>query len=290
MTAARQPSLPAVLRGVLLHAQPHALLRPAPTDRESVLPLRHTEPEHRRHRRHEPEHGTADSAAYDEGFAEGHKLGYVVGRQAALAEQGASTQAAVAEARSLAAEEGRLQGLAIGRQEAQAEARRAQVEAQERFDQTARARLERLDGLLKAVTSDTSRRLEEAEEDLVALSHEALCRVLGAHAVKPECLHGMVSSLLAQHGQRKQLAVHVHPDDLAALGLEPDEARAPAWSWVGDSSVQLGGVVLRSPQGSLDARLETQMAGLRTTLLDARRERRDSLQKPAPLPGPGGAA
>ena len=84
----------------------------------------------------------------------------------------------------------------------------------------------------------------------------------------------MVKQLIAQQERRAQVVVHLHPDDLDALSREDRGSDDGAWQWVGDSSVQLGGVILRSPEGSLDARLETQLAALREALLAVRRERR----------------
>ena len=79
--------------------------------------------------------------------------------------------------------------------------------------------------------------------------------------------------MLREHGSRTPLAVHVHPDDFEWMSHTPP-GRAVAWEWVADPSIALGGVVLRSPQGSLDARLDTQMRALAEALLAQREERR----------------
>ena len=84
-----------------------------------------------------------------------------------------------------------------------------------------------------------------------------------------------VAKLLVQHGTKDQLAVHVHPSDAALLAAGRDGNEA--WRWVADDAVQLGGVILRSPEGSLDARLEIQLAALREALLKTRAQRAEDV-------------
>jgi flagellar assembly protein FliH len=265
---------PVVLRGVSLHAQPHALTRP---DRRSAEPMATMQP---------PASGRpavigdvagndgAEDAAYEAGLSEGRRQGYAAGHAAAAAEGVQALHAALKETRVQAADEGRLEGLARGREEAALEATQAQTRTKVQTDQAALDRLDRLDRLLQGVIVEAANRLEQTEDDLVALSHEAVCRILGTEAAQPARLRSMVTHLLAQHGLRAQLAVHLHPEDLAALVQESGETRDKPWRWVGDSAVQLGGVVLRSPEGSLDARLETQLAALGAALLAVRRSRK----------------
>lgn len=270
---ADMPASAPVLRGIVMHSQPHALLRPGRaaggTMPAKVHPLA---PPVRVEQASDATPGRK-SPGYEQAFAEGREEGYAAGRAAAIAEGRQSVQDAIAQAHVRAAEEGHLEGLASGRKEAQGELERARSEAADAAAADVEHRLARLDDLLKGLATDLAQRLADAEDDLVALSHEAVCRVLGEEAATPAALRSMVKHLLAQHGQRAQLAIHVHPDDLAALNEEgaPDDS---TWRWVPDNSVQLGGVILRSPEGSIDARLETQLAVLSETLLAVRRERK----------------
>jgi flagellar assembly protein FliH len=277
-----------VLRGIRLHSQPHALKRPVVTVTESLAT---TPPSGLDQLAASDvlESEAASHAAYEAGFADGRKQGFVAGQAAATAEGARALRAALEETRAQAAIEGRLEGLAKGRDEGHAQASQVRNLAQAQADEAARDRLDRLDRVLQAVIAQTAQQLEQAEDDLVALSHEAVCRILGTQAAQPERLRSMVAHLLAQHGLRAQLAVHVHPDDLAALLLEAGQDGERPWRWVGDSAVQLGGVVLRSPEGSLDARLETQLAALGETLLAVRRNRKaaaesDAVAAPAVAP------
>ena len=292
MNPARQPGAsqgPAVLRGVLLHAQPHALARPGRIAAEPVSRMRQAEPGQPARGDCAADDGSAAAAAYKAGLAEGHMQGYEAAC-AVAAQEARALEATRADLRAVAAIEGRLEGLKQGREEALTAASKAEAQAKERADQATADRLDRLDQLLQSLTVEGAGRLEEAEEDLVALSHEIVCRILGAEAAQPARVRSMVTHLLAQHGQRPQLAVHLHPDDLAALMKEREGLRATSWRWVGDSAVHLGGVVLHSPEGSLDARLETQVAALGDTLRRLRRDRKDAALHDTPEIQQTGAA
>jgi flagellar assembly protein FliH len=277
-----------VLRGVSLHGQPHALARPGRVHPEAAARTPHMASAHAVHDAAAVNIVPDTQTAFEAGLAEGRKQGYETATTQA-AEQARAREMELTELRVLAAAEGREEGLARGREEGLFAASQAQAHAIEQLDRTAADRLDRLDQLLKSLVLERARRLEEAEEDIVAFSHEVVCRILGAQAAQPECVRAMVTHLLAQDGQRAELAVHVHPDDLAAL---MDEGGETPWQWIGDRAVQLGGVVLRSPEGSLDARLETQLAALRDALLDSRRDRKSASlpQPPEATPAGEGAA
>ncbi|ROZ63192.1 FliH/SctL family protein [Ramlibacter sp. WS9] len=270
---AEMPTSASVLRGIVMQSQPHALLRPGrAAGGATPIKVHPLSPPLRAEQASDATLGRK-SPGYEQAFAEGREEGYAAGRATAIAEGRQSLQDAITQARVRAAEEGHLEGLASGRKEALVELERARSEAADLAKAAVEHRLVRLDDLLKGLAADLALRLVDAEDDLVALGHEAVCRVLGEEAATPAVLRSMVNHLLAQHGQRAQLAIHVHPDDLAALN-EEGAPSDPAWRWVADNSVQLGGVILRSPEGSIDARLETQLAVLGETLLAVRRERK----------------
>lgn len=260
-----------VLRDLIMHTQPHTLVRPA-VGRSMAVAKARTE-------------AIGDAGlgsktpAWEQAFADGRIEGYAAGRLAASAEGQHALQASIDEARAAAAEEGRIQGLRDGRALAQVELQQAQAQAADLAQMAVAQRLARLDQLLRSVTSEAAHRLAEAEDDLVALGHEAICRILGSEVATPAVIRAMVKHLLALNGQRHQLAVHVHPDDLAALSQDAGDART--WDWVADNNVQLGGVILRSPEGSLDGRLETQLEALREALLTVRRDRRAAAAREA---------
>jgi flagellar biosynthesis/type III secretory pathway protein FliH len=196
--------------------------------------------------------------AREEGVADGRALEARTTRE--------EMETAIEAARSQAGREGFQEGFAEGRQEAaeQAELSAAKVESERR------AHLSRLDEILSSATQEVDRWRQDSEDDIVALAHEIALRVLGDHATKPDVLREMTRHVLREHGARKSLAVHVHPEDLEQLTADGEDV---PWEWVGDSAVD-SGVSLRSPQGNLDARLSTQLRALTETLAEHRRSRR----------------
>lgn len=206
-----------------------------------------------------------------EGEAHGHELGLRDGQARASREE-----------LQVGYEEGLQRGLAEGRAQAAEDARRRLLASQ----QEAEARLQRLDALHDAfaqgLREQLVQRLAAAEDDMVALCHEALCRVFGAAALDRSLAAEAVRTAVAAWlqggaGESATLALHVHPDDLAML--QSDEALA-AWIkrqgqrgvvWQADAEVAWGGCVVRSTrQGRLDARLETQFAALQAWMQEAR--------------------
>jgi flagellar assembly protein FliH len=197
--------------------------------------------------------------------------------------QESALQAGFKEGFERGVQEGRQQGLAEGR-----EAGRQAVEREARSSQEAMAgRLAQLDQLLAALPAELGRRLASAEEDMVALCHAAVCRILGEQLVTPDgVVHCVAQAIreadggsLLQTSDQRGLAVHVHPVDLESLQVDPRLAswlsgeastRSAPVRWVADERVRLGGCLVRSSEGTLDARLETQLAALRSLLLDAR--------------------
>ena len=179
-------------------------------------------------------------------------------------------------------EEGRRRGLEEGREEARITAEREAHSIQE----FVAVRMARLDRLLAALSEEMQRCLASGEEEMVALCHAVVCRILGEQLVTRQGVAQCVRQAIQEAGAGQKLrgsvparvSVHVHPRDLAAL--ESDEELA-AWmhqqagnggraQWVPDAEVTPGGCIVRSSEGSLDARIETQMAALRQLLLQAR--------------------
>jgi flagellar assembly protein FliH len=181
--------------------------------------------------------------------------------------------------RTLAAiEQGRREGMRTGYEEG---LRKGLAEAAKRGDealakaladamtplQEERGRLAALQASLQAAADAC---LLAAEDDLLALCYEALCRIVGESAAQPEMVRAHLQALAARHGEEKGLAVHVHPRDAELLGAT---AETTGMRWVADPDVSLGGCIVRNARGAIDARLETLLAACKDRLLATRRER-----------------
>jgi flagellar assembly protein FliH len=151
----------------------------------------------------------------------------------------------------------------------------------------AEARAEQLDQWLAAlrihVREDLAMRLAEAEEDMIAIVHAAICRLLGQKAIEPASVSAAVREAIeqccgvgAEGSPADLMAVRVHPDDLNALQSDSPlmewlvQTGARGVRWLPDPRVELGGCIVQGAQGGLDARLETQLGTLREVLLSGR--------------------
>ena len=114
-------------------------------------------------------------------------------------------------------------------------------------------------------------------EDLaVAIAFEAICKVLGEAAVTLEGVRAQVRQATAHVKNTERVVVRLRPEDLSALreagAVNSMLPTGKAVSWVADDSIELGGCVVETDGGALDARLETQIERMRAALLAARRQ------------------
>jgi len=204
--------------------------------------------------------------------------------------------AALAEedARRLGYEDGFVKGHAQGEERAAQEARRAAAQAeqnaarelekrmeqltqelQKQFQTVHQARLDTLENLIGSLPSQIEARLAAVEDDMLALSFEAICRVLGDRAVQPDAVRAQIDQAMAGLRDRRLVAVHLHPDDLTSLQEATGASTSNPWrgddiKWIASAEVVMGGCILQSPEGGLDARLETQLHALRDLLKQSR--------------------
>ena len=163
-----------------------------------------------------------------------------------------------------ARELGRQRGLQEGRQSGAEESRK-----------TFETELERIRSLADNLHGALATQIHGVEEIAVSIAFEAICRVLGESAVTRDGIAALVRQAASHAVKTDKVVVRLHPADLSALrgagGLDAALASGMAVSWVADDAVVLGGCILETDSGELDARLETQMDRLRSTLLAARR-------------------
>jgi flagellar assembly protein FliH len=105
---------------------------------------------------------------------------------------------------------------------------------------------------------------------MVDIVFAAICRILGDHGATREAVQGVVRAAVAAMREREQLVVRLHPDDAALLKEEVDGGTMRI---SGDPTVVLGGCIIESQGGSLDARFETQLEALGAALKNVRASR-----------------
>lgn len=281
---------PLILRDVAMNAEARTLRRPRPsaTLAHAVPPLAGVEPSL-------TPYGRPELAAESQ-----H---YVAGELTAQLQTQPQEAAAFERGRQAGREEGVQEGIAQVQQQleqraqllAQSLAEERIEQAQAHFQREANKQIEQLHAqlvpqyellmsLLRKMPLELERRLAEAEEDIVALAFEVICRVMGDKAATPDGLTGLVKAAAKNWHGRSALEIHLHPHDLEMLQTEFNVADQLAaqrlgldgleMRWVADSKVSLGGCLLQSSEGALDARLELQMDLLRSSLLRTREERK----------------
>jgi flagellar assembly protein FliH len=164
-----------------------------------------------------------------------------------------------------ARELGRQRGLQEGRAAGQEESRQAFA--------TELARVRSVAGKLSEALASGIGGMEDLA---VAIAFEAVCKVLGEAAITAEGMRAQVKQAVACAKNKERLVIRLHAADLSALRdagalnaiLPPDTTV----SWVVDSSIELGGCIVETDGGGLDARLETQIERMRDALLAARRQ------------------
>ncbi|HET8748746.1 MAG TPA: FliH/SctL family protein [Ramlibacter sp.] len=184
-------------------------------------------------------HEAGRREGYEEGLRQGHEEGVHAGRAEGL-------------------REGRAQGAEEIRQATQ----RAVAEAELR----SKAQHERLQCVAQHAHDAMADLLWSAQDDMVALCYETLCRIVGEHAVQPAFVRAQLAHVLAQHGAA-EVVLHFHPQDAELLQSGPGTARFKA---VPDPEVALGGCILKTASGALDARLETMLQACKEALSEAR--------------------
>jgi len=186
-----------------------------------------------------------------------------------------------AEAASRGFEQGYERGLREGLADAEKKIEQATQQAVRTVQSEAEAARDserkRIDAALAEHASVTQRVLEQVQQSLTAglrsieeqaigLAFEAVCRVVGDAAASPAAVRAVVGQALNELAGKPVLRVRMRPDDLATLQTGADLQTMflgfPGISWVADETIAVGGCVVDTATGTLDARLEVQLRSL----------------------------
>ncbi|MDB5750675.1 MAG: flagellar assembly protein FliH, partial [Ramlibacter sp.] len=147
-------------------------------------------------------------------------------------------------------EEGLRRGIAVGQDEARAAADAAAHAAQDRVEE----KCQRLDALLCALGDGAREAWAGAEDDVLALCYETLCRVFAEAAGTPEAIRLQVVGLLASCDLQGAVTLLLHPADVRLLDEAREQGQLPGAGgrplhWRGDPSVALGGCIVTGAGG-----------------------------------------
>ncbi|NOT46677.1 MAG: type III secretion system stator protein SctL [Acidobacteria bacterium] len=114
--------------------------------------------------------------------------------------------------------------------------------------------------------------LNDAERDLLKLSVRIAEKILGKElASNKKAVTDIVATALKHARQREKVTVSVNPSDLGAITAGGEkfssDERIRILDFVADPSVSVGGCVIETEVGKIDARLETQLRVIENALL-----------------------
>lgn len=133
------------------------------------------------------------------------------------------------------------------------------------------AESELIDNLL-AIKEIRLQSLQEVEQDVLKLSVKLAEKIIGREVQHDETTRGeIVLNALRQARQQEMLTVRVNANDLPLVEQMRERidafGRAKHIDFIADQSVREGGCIIESQSGTIDARLETQLRILESSLL-----------------------
>jgi flagellar assembly protein FliH len=120
-----------------------------------------------------------------------------------------------------------------------------------------------------AIRNDLLRR---SEREMVEMVIAALRSILGDRAAGgPEIAVHTVRHALERAGAQNVVRVRVHPDQVQPVlaALAEDASQPPAFEVAGDGAVGIGGCIVDTTHGRVDARLDVQLDAIARLLHDA---------------------
>lgn len=128
---------------------------------------------------------------------------------------------------------------------------------------------------IAGIAEHAQKEIAGAEDLIVGIAFEAVCKLLARELVSREAVAAMVRQVLSRLKQEESVVVRLHPRDYAVVreqgGVDSIVDAGPMTvELVPDDGISLGGCVVETSGGDLDARIETQLQRLREALLSAR--------------------
>ena len=131
--------------------------------------------------------------------------------------------------------------------------------------------LELHQGVVESLRAAVPHITEETEKALIELALEAAQKIIAGMPIQPKVVEAVVREAIAQVEDSAEIAVHLHPDDLALLRkhqspiLQGLPETGPL-KFVSSSEVTRGGCMVHTRFGLLDARRETKIEQVRQSL------------------------
>jgi type III secretion protein L len=112
--------------------------------------------------------------------------------------------------------------------------------------------------------------LRDAEQEILRLSVKIAEKIIGREiALDGAAVAEIVANALRNARRQERLTIRVNPSDLSAVWqIKNSAVRADLLDFEADPQIAVGGCVITSDTGTIDARLETQLKILEKNLLE----------------------
>ncbi len=134
--------------------------------------------------------------------------------------------------------------------------------------------IESLEALSSAAETAFASELTQLNAACAEVVAEVFFKLAGTALTTREAIVGAVTEVLKRVREERELRIHVNPGDLPVLRTAEAalEASLPGrrFTLIADGRVETGGCIVESALGSLDGRLEVQLAELCATLRAAK--------------------
>lgn len=126
-------------------------------------------------------------------------------------------------------------------------------------------------GILTSLRGTLPQLARDSEQVLMDLVSEAVGRIVAGIPVDAPLVEGVVREALGQAQEQTDVEVQLHPEDLELLRqtespLLQTEGTGTRLNWIPAASIARGGCLVRTRFGTVDARRETKLENLRTSL------------------------
>jgi flagellar assembly protein FliH len=149
---------------------------------------------------------------------------------------------------------------------------RGLAEGMRTAEQAYREKLSRLDAMAAAAQVERAEFFDRMEPELVRLSVAIAEKIIGQEmAMRPEVVVDIVRAAMRRLRDREQLRVSVNPTDIEQVRVARDDLISAVdgvrkLEITEDRRVSPGGCVIESQNGTLDARIDTQLAEITAAL------------------------
>lgn len=148
-------------------------------------------------------------------------------------------------------------------------------EARKEVETASAERLRRLDELCAKMGDQFSEHLESAVQDsVVEVVFAAAGKFIGNNMADRDSIVAIVENMTRNIEASHNIRVRVSPRDFDFLNsgewVPPKRNGGPRFEFLPDERIELGGCIIETTHGELDARLETQLRRLKEVLIETR--------------------